>query len=70
MDFTGTLNRFGLINAGEFSVRLLTHFKLAINDCGRFLNGVNLGQRYDGTYTEETAEAIGSCDRWNNFQGK
>lgn len=50
---------FGLTNAGEFSN--------AVTDCGLFLNGVNLGTRYEGTYTTPTTP-VGSCNVWTDWQ--
>jgi glucan 1,3-beta-glucosidase len=52
--------QFGPNNAGEFSA--------AINDCGQWLNGVNLGQRYDGTYKDWSNSRTGSCDMWNDYR--
>lgn len=51
---------FGLTNAGEFSN--------AVTDCGLFLNGVNLGTRYEGTYTSGTWPSQGSCTPWTDWQ--
>ncbi|KAL8292058.1 hypothetical protein RQP46_001524 [Phenoliferia psychrophenolica] len=53
---------FGLTIAGEWSV--------AINDCGKWINNVGNGQRYDGTYitpgeTTVAYDAVGSCDSWD-----
>ncbi|KAF8969936.1 exo-beta-1,3-glucanase [Flammula alnicola] len=50
---------FGLTNAGEFSN--------AVTDCGLFLNGVNLGTRYEGTYPG-VWPTIGSCTTWTDWQ--
>ncbi len=47
----------GVSFAGEWS--------LAVNDCGLWLNGVNLGTRYEGTYQGTTV--YGSCDTWTNW---
>jgi len=51
-----------LTAAGEFSN--------AVTDCGLWVNGVNLGQRYDGTYTADGNKwpNVGSCDVWTNWQ--
>ena len=46
---------FGLTIAGEFSN--------AINDCGLYVNGVNIGTRYEGTYPGTTART-GDCAPW------
>lgn len=51
---------FGLTNAGEFSN--------AVTDCGLFLNGVGLGNRYDGTYTMGSFPSQGSCTPWTDWQ--
>lgn len=54
------MKSFGLNNAGEFSN--------AINDCGLYLNGVNLHTRYEGEYEEEGPwPRIGSCDQWTDW---
>ncbi|GAA6064426.1 hypothetical protein JCM10212_001201 [Sporobolomyces blumeae] len=59
-------NQFGLTIGGEWS--------LAINDCGKWLNNVGNGQRYDGTYyipgntTAPAFAAVGSCDSWNDWE--
>ncbi|GAA5832811.1 hypothetical protein JCM5353_008342 [Sporobolomyces roseus] len=59
-------NAFGLTIGGEWS--------LAINDCGKWLNNVGNGQRYDGTYfvpgntTAPAFQAVGSCTEWNNWE--
>ncbi|KAF5386819.1 hypothetical protein D9615_001629 [Tricholomella constricta] len=50
---------FGLSNAGEFSN--------AVTDCGLWLNGVNLGTRYEGTYPGSGAR-VGSCTTWTDWQ--
>ncbi|KAF8671219.1 Cellulase (glycosyl hydrolase family 5) [Rhizoctonia solani] len=56
--FNESMATFGMTISGEFSN--------AFNDCGFFLNGVNLGARYDGTfrfYNGPNAGA-GSCVKW------
>lgn len=59
----GLVNRsmeaFGLTNAGEFSN--------AVTDCGLFLNGVNLGTRYEGTYPG-SSNRVGNCNTWTDWQ--
>ncbi|TFK42709.1 exo-beta-1,3-glucanase [Crucibulum laeve] len=55
-----SMSTFGLTNAGEFSN--------AVTDCGLFLNGVGLGTRYEGTYTQGNWPRIGSCDSWTDWQ--
>ncbi|KAF9567579.1 exo-beta-1,3-glucanase [Agrocybe pediades] len=51
---------FGLTTAGEFSN--------AVTDCGLFLNGVNLGTRYEGNYTPGVWPRIGDCTPWTDWQ--
>ncbi|KAI3602122.1 glycoside hydrolase family 5 protein [Moniliophthora roreri] len=56
------LTKFGLMNAGEFSN--------GINDCSLYLNGVEEGVQYDGTYVPNKVPRVGSCDKytdWPNF---
>jgi glucan 1,3-beta-glucosidase len=53
-----SLNNFGITAAGEFS--------LAINDCGKWVNGVNLGTRYEGEFPGFT-NRIGDCDEWTDW---
>lgn len=47
--------------AGEWS--------LAINDCGKWVNNIGNGQRFDGTYFNPDGglafAGVGSCDVWN-----
>ncbi|KAG6850605.1 hypothetical protein H0H93_011273 [Arthromyces matolae] len=50
---------FGLTTAGEFSN--------AVTDCGLYLNGVNLGTRYEGTYPGYT-NVVGDCSTVTNWQ--
>ncbi|KAI9290467.1 glycoside hydrolase, partial [Neoconidiobolus thromboides FSU 785] len=45
-DFKQSANTFGPTICGEFSV--------ASNDCGKWLNGINLGTRYEGTFPSST----------------
>lgn len=59
-EFNRSMEKFGLTNAGEFS--------WAINDCGLFLNGVDDGERYDGTYIYENRTRVGSCKQWTDWQ--
>lgn len=54
-----SMDAFGMTGAGEFSN--------AVTDCGKWVNGVNLGTRYEGNYTGFTT-AIGSCDPWVDYQ--
>jgi glucan 1,3-beta-glucosidase len=58
-----SMDTFGLTAAGEFS--------LAITDCGTFVNGVDLGTRYEGDYKDPDGtqwSRTGSCDRWVKWQ--
>lgn len=75
----------GLSIAGEWSLAsesllfvsaemrsLISSPRFPVNDCGKWLNSVGNGQRYDGTYyypgtTTRPFEAVGSCDEWNNY---
>ena len=52
------MSAFGLTNAGEWSN--------AVTDFGLFLNGVNLGTRYEGDYPGSGAR-VGSCDTWTDW---
>lgn len=60
-----TRQTFGIEWGGEWS--------LAIDDCGKWLNNIGIGQRYDGTYynshrtTAPAFVAVGSCDPWNDY---
>lgn len=53
-----SMSAFGLTTAGEFSN--------AVTDCGLFLNGVNLGTRYEGDYPGSAART-GSCTIWTDY---
>jgi len=55
-----SMNDFGLSTAGEFSN--------AVTDCGLFLNGVNLGTRYEGTYKPGVWPPMGDCTPWTDWQ--
>lgn len=55
-----SMSAFGLTTAGEFSN--------AINDCGLWVNGVNLGTRYEGDYPGGPWPVIGSCEPWTDYQ--
>ncbi len=50
---------FGLTTAGEFSN--------AVNDCGLYVNGVNLGSRFEGTYPG-FPDQVGDCTPWLNWE--
>jgi glucan 1,3-beta-glucosidase len=49
---------FGLSMAGEFSN--------AVTDCGLWLNGVDLGTRYEGTYAGNPPR-VGDCSIWTDW---
>jgi glucan 1,3-beta-glucosidase len=51
---------FGLTAAGEWSN--------AVTDCGQWVNGVNLGTRYEGNYTGSSSPRVGSCTPWTDWQ--
>ncbi|KAG8916640.1 hypothetical protein FRC01_002945 [Tulasnella sp. 417] len=51
-------NNFGFTLAGEFS--------LGANDCGRWINGVGQGTRWEGTYTGGDG-TNGDCTEWNDY---
>ncbi|KAI0727191.1 glycoside hydrolase superfamily [Fomitopsis betulina] len=57
-DVNTSMTAFGLTTAGEFSN--------AINDCGLWVNGVNDGTRYEGTYAG--ASYTGDCAEWVDWQ--
>lgn len=52
-DITQAVNLTGPIMVGEFSV--------ATNDCAKYLNGVGLGARYDGTLPQDGMPAVPVC---------
>lgn len=53
---TGAANEYHWTVAGEFSA--------ALTDCAKWLNGVGIGARYDGTFNKNDVSSyyIGSCD--------
>lgn len=57
-DVNTSMTAFGLTTAGEFSN--------AINDCGLWVNGVNDGTRYEGTFAG--ASYTGDCAEWVDWQ--
>ncbi|KDQ16328.1 glycoside hydrolase family 5 protein [Botryobasidium botryosum FD-172 SS1] len=57
---TASLNTFGMTFAGEFSNGWC--------DCGKWLNGVNLGARYDATFVGGPTTAAGNCTTWTDYQ--
>jgi len=55
------MSDFGLNNAGEWS--------LAVTDCGKWVNGVGQGTRYEGDYVlDPSFKRVGSCDPWTDWQ--
>ncbi|OWZ33521.1 glucan 1,3-beta-glucosidase [Cryptococcus neoformans AD2-60a] len=54
-----TSQQWGPNTAGEWSA--------AWNDCGKWVNNVGSGSRYDGTYDGYANKATGSCDYWNDY---
>ncbi|KAK4704592.1 glucan 1,3-beta-glucosidase, partial [Phenoliferia sp. Uapishka_3] len=72
VDMNTSTAEFGLTIAGEWA--------LAINDCGKWINNVGNGRRFDGTWyapsnfdasvvteTTPTFEAVGSCTEWDEW---
>ncbi|TFY50297.1 hypothetical protein EVJ58_g11106, partial [Rhodofomes roseus] len=57
-DVNTSMTAFGLTTAGEWSN--------AINDCGLWVNGVNDGSRYEGTF--DTTAVTGDCTPWTDYQ--
>lgn len=57
-----TLQSFGTVVAGEWSA--------AVNDCGQWVNRVNGGSRYDGTFQGYNGPngGPGACNRWNDYR--
>lgn len=53
-----SMANFGLTTAGEFSN--------AVTDCGLWLNGVDLGTRYEGTYAGNP-QRVGDCSVWTDW---
>ncbi|KAH9857051.1 glycoside hydrolase [Lenzites betulinus] len=54
-----SMTDFGMTHVGEWS--------LAINDCGQWVNGVNLGARYDGTFTGGGSPFVGDCSVYTDY---
>ncbi|KAF9217176.1 hypothetical protein BGZ59_006058 [Podila verticillata] len=50
--------QFGPTMVGEFSV--------AVNDCAKYLNGINSGSRWEGTFGEVSGSPMGSCVNEND----
>jgi len=60
----------GLVNTsrGAFGYTIAGEFSNAVTDCGLFLNGVDLGSRYEGTYTTGVWPPIGNCSTWTDYE--
>ncbi|KAI0362338.1 glycoside hydrolase [Trametes cingulata] len=54
-----SMTAFGMTHVGEWS--------LAINDCGQWVNGVNLGARFDGTFTASHFDKTGDCSTYTDY---
>ncbi|KAI5480349.1 glycoside hydrolase family 61 protein [Pseudohyphozyma bogoriensis] len=60
-------------SSATFGVSVAGEWALAVNDCGKWLNNVGNGYRYNGTYyipgntTAPEFAGIGSCDPWNDY---
>lgn len=57
--FNGSLSNFGITIAGEWA--------LSFNDCGKWLNGVGTGSRWEGTFDGYTGPTGGDCDEWTDY---
>ncbi|OSD08667.1 glycoside hydrolase family 5 protein [Trametes coccinea BRFM310] len=54
-----SMTAYGMTHVGEWS--------LAINDCGQWVNGVNLGARFDGTFTTSHFDKTGDCSTYTDY---
>ncbi|KAI0754326.1 glycoside hydrolase superfamily [Daedaleopsis nitida] len=54
-----SMRAFGMTHVGEWS--------LGINDCGLFLNGVNLGARFDGSFSSSHFGKTGDCTPYTDY---
>jgi hypothetical protein len=55
-----SMTAFGMTTAGEWSN--------AVTDCGKWVNGVGQGQRYDGTYASGGPwPSMGNCTVWTDW---
>ena len=55
-----SMTAFGMTHVGEFS--------MAINDCGQWVNGVNLGARFDGTFNGGgNFPVVGECSTYTDY---
>lgn len=44
-----------------------TTYARADHSCGKWVNNVGQGSRYDGTYSDYNGAPLGSCDYWNDY---
>ncbi|KAM0787105.1 hypothetical protein ACM66B_006360 [Microbotryomycetes sp. NB124-2] len=57
----------------DFGYYMAAEWSLAFNDCGKWLNNVGNGQRFEGTYyvpgntTAPEFSRVGSCEPWTNY---
>lgn len=58
--FNNSLDTYGVTIAGEWA--------MSFNDCGKWLNGVGLGTRWEGTFPGYAGPVGGSCDEWTEWQ--
>ncbi|KAJ8093128.1 hypothetical protein PM082_020613 [Marasmius tenuissimus] len=58
-DVNQSMSDFGLSINGEYSN--------AINDCGLWVNGVDQGIRYEGTFVFESFPRVGDCSQWTDW---
>ena len=54
-----SMTAFGMTHVGEFS--------LAINDCGQWVNGVDLGARFDGSFSASHFDKTGDCSDYTDY---
>ena len=54
-----SMTNFGMTHVGEWS--------MAINDCGLWVNGVNLGARFDGSFTSSHFDKTGDCSTYTDY---
>ena len=55
-----SMTAFGMTHVGEWS--------MAINDCGLYVNGINLGARFDGTFNGGgTWPVTGACSTYTDY---
>ncbi|KAF9513357.1 glycoside hydrolase family 5 protein [Hydnum rufescens UP504] len=56
--FNNSMMDFGVTTAGEWS--------LGFNDCGKWINGVGSGSRWEGTFGG-SGTAVGNCSAWTEW---